>query len=97
MSKINLIDKPMGQQIMPITINQDGSMTATVSLGFITESDLDGLKQTIFNVQAQNSHYLTSDEAKAALQAICEEGETVGDALDRAVGDVLRAKGLIQS
>lgn len=98
MPKITVIPKQMGQQLLPITISQDGSISAAVSYGFIDVIDLpSGEKQTNFTVQSQSNHYLTAAEAEVALNTVAEKNETLSDLLERAVGHLLRAKGVLQA
>lgn len=88
MFKFTPIDQPMVFNIMPISVNPDGSMSATVSVGFISNE--------AFTPVAQQPHYLGVDEAREVLQTLPAEGETAFEALGRAVYAKLKAKGAIQ-
>lgn len=97
MPKITVIPKQMGRQLLPITVNQDGSINASVSYGFIEVSELpNGEKQTNFAVQSQSTTYITAAEAEAALNTVSEKGESLADLLERAVSNILRTKGVFQ-
>lgn len=85
MFKFTTITEPMCFNIMPISVNQDGSISATVTVGFV--------KDNTFTQFAQQSHYLSVDEAKPVLSTIPAEGETIQDALSRSVHEALKAKG----
>lgn len=98
MPKVTVIPQQVGQQLLPISVNQDGSITATVSFGLISQIELpNGEKQNNFAVQSQNSLYIQADEAKAVFETVANKGETLDELLERAVGDVLRAKGILQA
>lgn len=98
MFKFTPIAEQMCFNIMPISVNQDGSVSATVSVGFIRETPsangVDAPSATFIPV-AQQSHYLSAAEAKSVLSATPAEGETIQDALSRAVHEALKAKGAI--
>lgn len=85
MFKFTPIAEPMCFNIMPISVNQDGSISATVTVGFV--------KDSTFTQFAQQSHYLSAEEAKPVLSATPAEGETIQDALSRSVHEALKAKG----
>ncbi|MFK7088673.1 hypothetical protein AAFM71_07635 [Chromobacterium violaceum] len=88
MFKFTPIAQQMCFNIMPISINPDGSVTATVSVGFVKDEQ--------FTPVAQQPHYLSPDEAHDVLAAIPTDSETAFEALGRAVHAKLKAKGAIQ-
>lgn len=87
MFKFTPIEQPMVFNIMPISVNPDGSMSATVSVGFIVNDT--------FTPVAQQPHYLAQDEASEVLKTLPNEGETAFEALGRAVHARLKAKGAL--
>lgn len=92
------INEPMCFCIRPVNVNQDGSITATVSLGVnrVTPA-ADGQPATsAFISFAQQCHYISAEEAVSVLEAKPIESESLNDALSRAVYTALKAKGLIQ-
>jgi hypothetical protein len=83
MFKFTSIEQPMAFNIMPISVNPDGSMSATVSVGFIVNDT--------FTPVAQQPHYLGAGEAREVLQALPNDGETAFKALGRTVYAKLKA------
>ncbi|WP_337881818.1 hypothetical protein [Chromobacterium haemolyticum] len=93
------INEPMCFCIRPVNVNQDGSISATVSLGVVRETApaTEGQPASrTFVTFAQQSHFITPEEAVTVLATRPDEGESLNDALSRAVYTALKAKGLIQ-
>ncbi|MDW5417756.1 hypothetical protein R6242_14390 [Iodobacter sp. CM08] len=82
------ITKKMGFSINPISTNVDGSMSVGVSVGLI---GTDGVLASV----TQQNHYIQASEAAEILTTISLPNETVSQALTRAVGAALKAKGLL--
>ena len=96
MPQAKLIDRQMARLILPITMNQDGSVNVTLSFGVVEQHNSpEGVSISTFVAKAQNHVYLSADEARPALEATANAGETLSDLLDRALGEVLSAKGVI--
>lgn len=95
MAKFTPVTQQVGFAVRPITISETG-LNATVSIVMLTEVDNpDGSGSKIIQSHpiGQSNHWLAQDESQAILDTLPAKGETVGDALERAVAQALRVKG----
>lgn len=102
MQKFNKVAAQVVFNVLPISFNQDGSISATVTYGTATESpeirdeagNLVSGGVTI-NPIATNNYYFASDEALAIKNAACKKDETLDECLDRVITDALVKKGVL--
>ncbi|RXZ42719.1 hypothetical protein [Crenobacter cavernae] len=88
MIPITQIETPLHFAISPITANSDGSISATVTIGVLKDGTLSSL--------AQQSHYLSKEEAAGVYAVPATEGENTLQTFTRAVTIKLRQKGALQ-
>ena len=87
--KVNYLEKRFGAVLRPMFFNQDGTGNITITLGFMDDAGN-------FIAQGQQNHYLTQEETKQVLQTKPNQDETLDDALERLILDLLRSKNAIQ-
>ena len=98
---IQQVSKPMGLVPRPLTFNLDNTVSVTLALVTIekvTSPNDEG--QLIETVQCnptgqQTYHQLTADEGLAMLNVEPHDDESRSQAIDRAIVELLRAKGAI--
>ena len=101
--KFYTVPHQVAYRVAPVSINGDGSISATVTFGYIKESaelkdDAGEVAQPAdreFVQIAVNSQYISTQDAQALLTQVTLAGETMQDAMERIVRDYFVSKGVL--
>ena len=101
--KFYTVPHQVAYRVAPVSVNGDGSISATVTFGYIKEIDEAKDEAGIVTQQASrefvqiavNSQYIQQQDAKTLLEQVTLEGETMQEAMERIVRDYFVSKGVL--